>query len=74
MCSSDLVEVMVDRVGKELPIAKVPNLQTGDRLWVHPNFHLEPVVPMCVKSTLGKTQPKLSNLTGQQSIGGSGVR
>ena len=32
------VEVMVDRVGKELPIAKVPNLQTGDRLWVHPNF------------------------------------
>ena len=32
------VEVLVDRVGKELPIAKVPNLQTGDRLWVHPNF------------------------------------
>ena len=32
------VEVRVDRAGKELPIAKVPNLQTGDRLWVHPHF------------------------------------
>ncbi len=32
------VEVRVDRAGKELPIAKVPNLQAGDRLWVHPNF------------------------------------
>ncbi len=32
------VEVMVDRAGKELPIAQVPNLQTGDRLWIHPNF------------------------------------
>ncbi len=32
------VEVRVDRAGKELPIAKVPNLQTGDRLWVHPSF------------------------------------
>ncbi len=32
------VEVMVSRAGSELPIAKVPNLQTGDRLWVHPNF------------------------------------
>ncbi len=28
----------MDRAGKELPIAKVPNLQTGDRLWIHPNF------------------------------------
>ena len=32
------VEVTVNRAGKVLPIAKVPNLQVGDRLWVHPEF------------------------------------
>ncbi len=32
------VEVRVSRAGKELPIAEVPNLQEGDRLWVHPAF------------------------------------
>lgn len=32
------VEVRVSRGGKELPIAEVPNLQAGDRLWVHPAF------------------------------------
>ena len=32
------VEVRVSRAGKELPIAEVPNLQDGDRLWVHPAF------------------------------------
>lgn len=30
------VEVRVKRGGKELPIGDVPNLQVGDRLWVHP--------------------------------------
>jgi hypothetical protein len=30
------VEVRVSRGNKELPIADVPNLQEGDRLWVHP--------------------------------------
>lgn len=30
------VEVRVIRGKKELPIAQVPNLQVGDRLWVHP--------------------------------------
>lgn len=29
------VEVRVERAGKTLPIAEVPNLQAGDRLWVH---------------------------------------
>lgn len=29
------VEVRVQRDGKTLPIAEVPNLQAGDRLWVH---------------------------------------
>src|ERR1700733_12402167 len=32
------IEVRVSRGEKELPIAKVPNLQEGDRLWVHPAF------------------------------------
>jgi hypothetical protein len=32
------VEVRVTRDGKQLPIAQVPNLQEGDRLWLHPAF------------------------------------
>src|SRR5271166_1246642 len=32
------IEVRVSRAGKQLPIAEVPNLQEGDRLWVHPAF------------------------------------
>src|SRR6202163_667077 len=30
------VEMTVTRAGKTLPIAEVPNLQAGDRLWIHP--------------------------------------
>ncbi len=30
------IEVRVGRAGKQLPIADVPNLQEGDRLWLHP--------------------------------------
>ena len=29
------VEVRVQRAGVTLPIAEVPNLQAGDRIWVH---------------------------------------
>ena len=32
------VEVRVSRGGKQLPISQVPNLQEGDRLWLHPDF------------------------------------
>jgi hypothetical protein len=32
------IEVRVTRGGRELPIAQVPNLQEGDRIWVHPAF------------------------------------
>ena len=32
------VEVRVTRAGVTLPIASVPNLQSGDRLWLHPNL------------------------------------
>src|ERR1700733_12165345 len=32
------LEITVTRGGKMLPIADVPNLQPGDRLWIHPDF------------------------------------
>jgi hypothetical protein len=32
------VEVRVQRAGVTLPIAQVPNLEAGDRLWVHPDL------------------------------------
>ena len=32
------VEVRVQRDGTTLPIAEVPNLQRGDRLWIHPDL------------------------------------
>ena len=32
------VEMTVNRAGKTLPIAEVPNLQPGDRLWIHPDL------------------------------------
>jgi hypothetical protein len=32
------VDVRVERGGKTLPIASVPNLVAGDRLWIHPDF------------------------------------
>ena len=32
------IEVRVTRAGKTLPISKVPNLQAGDRLWIHPDM------------------------------------
>src|SRR5271168_2064053 len=32
------VDVHVTRAGKTLPIAQVPNLKTGDKIWLHPNL------------------------------------
>jgi hypothetical protein len=32
------VDVRVQRAGVTLPIAEVPNLQAGDRLWIHPDL------------------------------------
>jgi hypothetical protein len=32
------IEVRVQRAGTTLPIAEVPNLQPGDRLWLHPDL------------------------------------
>jgi hypothetical protein len=32
------VEMTVNRAGRTLPIAEVPNLQPADRLWIHPDL------------------------------------
>jgi hypothetical protein len=32
------LDIRVTRKGETLPIAKVPNLEAGDRLWLHPDF------------------------------------
>jgi hypothetical protein len=32
------LEVKVERAGRALPISQIPNLQAGDRIWVHPEF------------------------------------
>lgn len=32
------IELRVTRAGKTLPISRVPNLQAGDRLWIHPDM------------------------------------
>ena len=32
------IQVKVTRDGKTLPISSVPNLETGDALWIHPDF------------------------------------
>ena len=36
--SGPRMEVTVTRAGKTLPISEVPNLQAGDRIWMHPAF------------------------------------
>jgi len=36
--SGPRIEVKVTRGGKTLPISQVPNLQPGDRIWVHPDL------------------------------------
>ncbi|HEV2273009.1 MAG TPA: hypothetical protein VGR96_02520, partial [Acidobacteriaceae bacterium] len=35
------LDVRVTRNGETLPIAQVPNLEAGDRLWLHPDFPRE---------------------------------
>ena len=36
--SGPRMEVNVTRAGRTLPISNMPNLQPGDRLWIHPAF------------------------------------
>ncbi|MGA9592698.1 MAG: hypothetical protein WBS18_06340, partial [Candidatus Acidiferrales bacterium] len=36
--SGPRIEMTVTRGATTLPIANVPNLQSGDRIWIHPDF------------------------------------
>src|SRR5436190_1118758 len=53
------VEMKVSRDGKSLPIAEVANFQTGDRIWIHPDFPESQSVKylMIVAFLRGSTNP-----------------
>lgn len=53
------IEVKVTRGGSVLPIAQVPNLMPGDKLWVHPDFPSTQSVHLLVIVTFlrGTTNP-----------------
>src|SRR6476620_8718535 len=57
------IEVRVTRAGKTLPIALVPNLQAGDRLWIHPDLPAgESVRFLMIPAFLrGSTNPQPDN-------------
>jgi hypothetical protein len=57
------LEVRVTRAGKTLPIAQVPNLQPGDRIWVHPDFpdHQSVHYLLIVTFLRGSTNPPPSD-------------
>ena len=42
------LDVKVMRDGKTLPISQVPNLEAGDRVWLHPDL---PLAAGCALST-----------------------
>lgn len=53
------LEVKVMRAGKSLPISQVPNLQGGDRIWLHPEFPRSQSVRYLLIATFlrGSTNP-----------------
>ncbi len=53
------IDVRVQRSGTTLPIAEVPNLQAGDRLWIHPDLPVSQSVRylMIVAFLRGATNP-----------------
>lgn len=57
------LEMTVTRGGKQLPISSVPNLQPGDRLWVHPDFPVDQSVHylVIVAFLQGPTNPPPEN-------------
>jgi hypothetical protein len=57
--SGPALSVKVTRAGKTLPISKVPSLQPGDRIWIHPEFpHSEAVHYLMIPVFLrGSTNP-----------------
>ena len=58
------IEVRVQRDNKELPIGQVPNLQPGDRLWIHPDLppNQSAHYLMVVGFLRGATNPPPENL------------
>jgi len=57
------IEVRVTRGKKTLPIGQVPNLQAGDRIWIHPNLPAEQSVRylLVVAFLRGATNPPPEN-------------
>jgi hypothetical protein len=57
------IEMTVTRGAKTLPISSVPNLQPGDRLWIHPDFPDNQSVHylMIVAFLQGSTNPPPEN-------------
>jgi len=57
------IEMTVTRAGKTLPVSSVPNLQAGDRMWIHPDFPGNQSVRyiMIVSFLQGPTNPPPDN-------------
>jgi hypothetical protein len=57
------IEIRVTRAGKTLPIDRVPNLQPGDRLWIHPDMPDEESVRFLMITAFlrGSTNPPPEN-------------
>lgn len=74
--SGPRVEMKVMRAGKTLPIANVPNLQAGDRLWVHPDFPDSQSVHFLVVVAFlrGSTNPPPDNWFTKAEAWNKGVR
>jgi hypothetical protein len=70
------VEVRVQRDGKALPISEVPNLQAGDRIWVHPDLPENQAVHylMVVAFLRGATNPPPDSWFTQVETWGQQVR
>ncbi len=70
------VEMKVMRSGKTLPIANVPNLRAGDRLWIHPDFPDSQSVHFLVVVAFlrGSTNPPPENWFTKAEAWNKGVR
>ncbi|MGA9632360.1 MAG: hypothetical protein WBQ63_13115 [Candidatus Acidiferrales bacterium] len=57
------IEMTVTRGAKTLPISSVPNLQAGDRMWIHPDFPADQSVHylLIVAFLQGPTNPPPEN-------------
>jgi hypothetical protein len=57
------LEIKVTRAGRALPISEVPNLQPGDRVWIHPDFPKDQAARylLIVSFLRGSTNPPPEN-------------